>query len=128
MHVTRIYTGPDGESHLEQIEVPLAETPVGRMTRLLAADGVMFRETSGDFTYDFHVAPRRQLAIILTGIVEIDCGNGEVCRIGPGQVLLADDTSGKGHISRDIEGPRQQVFVSVPAGVDVGDWLAGRAG
>ena len=56
--------------------------------------------------------------------VEIECGDGTTRRFGVGDVLLADDTTGQGHISREIEGPRLQVFVSLPADLDLSVWGA----
>ena len=44
--VTRIYTGDDGRSHFEQLEIPLAETERGLMSgRIPTGEGVMFRAT-----------------------------------------------------------------------------------
>ena len=122
MKIVRIYTGEDGESHFEDLQAPLHDSRLGSMSDWMASTGAMFRETSGSLVYDFHTAPRRQLVIALSGVVEIDCGNGEVRRLGAGDVLLADDTTGKGHISRDVEGPRRQIFVGLPDDLDLRPW------
>ena len=71
---------------------------------------------------DFHQAPRRQFVIILTGAVEIECGDGTVRRLGAGDVLLADDTTGQGHISREVSGDRRSLFLPLPDDVDVSAW------
>ena len=47
--------------------------------------------------------------------VEIECGDGSTRILGPGDALLADDTTGQGHISRDLEGPRRSVWIGLPA-------------
>jgi hypothetical protein len=49
---------------------------------------------------DQHTAPRRQLVITLSGEVEIETSDGNTRRFRQGDVLLADDTTGVGHISR----------------------------
>jgi hypothetical protein len=122
MRVTRVYTGDDGESHLEDLEVPLVPGPYGAISRWVDVTGLAFRENPDGLDIDFHVAPRRQFVVTLYGAVEIDCGNGEVARMGAGDILLAEDTSGKGHISRDVEGPRRSLFIPVADGFDAGVW------
>jgi hypothetical protein len=125
MKVTRIYTGDDDRSHFEELDVPMAAGTVGRLSELVPSEGIFFREPEGsgaaDFI-DFHRAPRRQFVIHLAGCVEIEIGDGETRRFGVGDILLADDTTGQGHISRGIEGPRAQVFITVPSDLDLAPW------
>jgi hypothetical protein len=125
MKVTRIYTGDDDRSHFEELDVPLTSGAGGRLSALVPSDGVFFREPEGagatDFL-DYHRAPRRQFVIHLAGRVEIETGAGEKRQFGVGDVLLADDTTGQGHISRGIDGPRAQIFITVPADVDLTAW------
>lgn len=53
----------------------------------------------------------------LTGSVEIETCDGSVRRLGPGDILLAEDTTGQGHISRAVAGePRRCLFVPVENG------------
>ncbi len=122
MQITRIYTGEDGESHFEQLEVPMTERPYGFITDWLPAGGLAYRVNHPGQDLDFHVAPRRQLVINLYGAVEIETGLGEVRRLGAGDILLADDLTGRGHISRDVEGPRRNLFVPLPDELDVSAW------
>lgn len=123
--VTRLFTGADGRSHFEDRFVPMHHIDgVGDMTARLAADSVFFRDTGGGGpeVWDFHVAPRRQFVIHLAGVAEIEVGDGSRRRFGPGDLLLADDTTGQGHISREVEGPRRQIFVPLSGDVDVDAW------
>lgn len=115
MRVTRIYTGDDGESHFEDVEIPLQDSgDVGRVSELFSATGVLFRETGGDYNLDFHTAPRRQFVINLDAAVEIEVGDGSRRVLAPGDVLLAEDTTGRGHISRAVDGrPRRSIFVTL---------------
>ena len=94
------------------------------MSSRLDADSVFFRDTEdcGPEVWDYHVAPRRQFVIHLAGTAEIEVGDGTSRRFGPGEVLLADDTTGQGHISREVEGPRRQIFVPLGEGVDPTEW------
>ncbi len=46
--------------------------------------------------------------------MEIETGDGTKRVLGPGDILLAEDTTGHGHISRAVEGqPRESVFVAL---------------
>lgn len=113
MQITRVYTGADNQSHFEEIEIDLQDLGMrGRISEPWAANSVLFREVDGDYLLDFHCAPRRQLVVNLTGSVDIEVGDGTVKRLGPGSILLAEDTTGQGHISKAVDGqPRTCLFV-----------------
>jgi hypothetical protein len=115
MKVVRIYTGPDNKSHFEDLEIPLKDGgKVGFVSDLSKATGVVFRETAGDYNYDFHTAPRRQYVVNLEGGVEIEVGDGTKRILGAGDILLAEDTTGQGHISRAVAGkPRRSMFITL---------------
>lgn len=116
MHVTRIFTGDDGESRFEDIDIPLQDLgPIGAMSKLIEATGLVLRETGPDYDLDFHNAPRRQFVVMLSGgRVEIEVGDGTKRRLGPGDILLAEDTTGRGHISRAVnEQPRVSIFITL---------------
>lgn len=113
MQVTRIYTGDDGKSHFEDVDIELEDLGArGHISAPWPASSVMFRTVEGDYHIDFHTAPRRQLVVNLTGHVDIETGDGTVRRMGPGSILLAEDTTGQGHISRAVDNePRQCLFI-----------------
>jgi len=113
MKIVRVYTGDDGESHFEAVEIPLTDRgPTGAFSELVPAKGVIFREVGGDYDLDFHNAPRRQYVINLTGAAELEVGDGSTCYLGPGDILLAEDTTGRGHKSRGVDGqPRTCLFI-----------------
>jgi hypothetical protein len=103
MGMTRLYTGPDGQSHLEEID------PASRpdLTALHGTKGVVFRATEPGHFHDWHNAPRRQYVITLEGEVEIGLGDGTTRRFGPGHVTLAEDLTGKGHTTRVVGNKRR---------------------
>jgi len=105
VHVTRIFTGADGESHFEDVEINLEDRgEIGRLSQLVPGKGVIFRETLPDYDYAWHNAPQRQYVVMLSGGgVEIEVGDGSVRRFHAGDILLAEDTTGRGHISRAID-------------------------
>ena len=119
MQITRVYTGDDEQSHFETIDVPLSESRYGSLSELFEAEGIIFRETPVGGELDFHNAPRRQFVVTLSGEVEIECGDGATRRLGAGEILLADDTTGQGHITRDLKGPRRSLFIPLPEDFNV---------
>ena len=122
MKAVRIYTGADKKSHFEDLDIPLKPSTYGTLSDLVPSEGVIFRETPAGGALDFHVAPRRQFVITLAGRVEVECGDGTKQRFGPGDIMLADDTTGQGHITREIEAPRKSLFIPLPATFDTSAW------
>ena len=112
MKITRLYTGADNESHFEDVEVALHLSGRIEASELQPAHGIMFRAASPSYEHDYHPVPRRQYVITLSGQVEIETGDGTIRRFGPGDVMLAEDTSGRGHITRVVgDQPRHCVFI-----------------
>ena len=93
MGMTRLYTGSDGRSHLQDVD-PAAHP---NLTTLHGAKGVVFRATEPGHFHDWHNAPRRQYVITLEGEVEI----------GLGHVTLAEDLTGQGHTTRVVGNKRR---------------------
>ena len=116
MRVTRIYTGADGETHFEDVEVPLRDAGrIGRLSERIPATAAIFRETAPDYDYDWHAAPERQYIVLLDGEIEITVGDGDTRRFRGGDVLLVEDTEGRGHRTRTVDGrARRSVFIPVP--------------
>lgn len=120
MRITRVYTGDDGRSHFEDIEVAFSEKAMmGASTTRFPADNFGIREAASDIEMDFHNAPLRQFVITLGGRVEIECGDGEKRQFGPGEVFLADDATGQGHITRIVEAPRYSAVIPMSDDFDL---------
>ncbi len=66
----------------------------GEGTPMRAATGISFRTAPAGYVLSWHCAPRRQYSITLSGQAEIEVGDGPVARIGPGDVVLAEDLTG----------------------------------
>ena len=98
MSITRTYTGADGQSHIEVLD--LAAHP--ELTALMATKGVVFRSAAPGHFSNWHNAPRRQWVITLAGEAELGFGDGSVYRAGPEHANLVEDLTGKGHTTRVI--------------------------
>ena len=97
MQVVRLYTGDDGESHFEEIDLPYEKVAEAERTAVEDAQNIHFRRYQPGNFIDWHVAPRRQYVITLEGQVEVGLGDGTKRVFGAGDVLLADDLTGRGH-------------------------------
>ena len=117
---TRIYTCADGLSHAEAIEL---KTIRGGATEMVKATGVEFSSRPPSTLVDWHTGPRRQFVITLSGRAELEVGNGQKVSVGPGQINLIEDTTGKGHTTRNV-GPDDRIVVTIP----LADQTVGRPG
>jgi len=115
MRIHNLYVGADGKSHFRDIEVEWAEEgPAGKLSKRLPATGIIFRQVQPTYDLDWHPAPRRQYIINLDAGVQITSGDGEARIIGAGEVILVEDTTGQGHLSKAAEGKiRHCIFVPV---------------
>jgi quercetin dioxygenase-like cupin family protein len=112
--VTRLYTGQDGKSKVEEFEIPLKARDRGTdLSASMAVTNLQFRRTNQDYFVDWHPAPRRQFIVTLSGESEVELEDGKKVRLGPGTILLAEDTTGKGHISRAV-GSKDRLSLIIP--------------
>ena len=89
-------------------------TTAGRLSRRLPATGIIFREVPPTYDLDWHNAPHRQYIINLDNGVQITASDGEARIIGAGEVILVEDTTGKGHLSKAVnERLRHCIFVTL---------------
>jgi quercetin dioxygenase-like cupin family protein len=118
--IFRVFSGDDGKSHIEKIELSLrpfvdTEGAYGEGTPVQECAGITFRVAPPGYVLEWHCAPRRQYTITLSGNAEIEVGNGKVQPVGPGDVLLAEDLTGQGHITR-VVGDQPRFYAVVPLG------------
>jgi quercetin dioxygenase-like cupin family protein len=115
MRIHNLYVDENGESHFRDVEVEWVETTrSGRLSARLQATGIIFRETQPDYDLDWHPAPRRQYIINLDGGVQLTASDGESRTIGAGEVILVEDVTGKGHLSKNVENKlRHSIFVPI---------------
>lgn len=113
--ITRIYNDNDGESRFEDIKIPLKDGgEIGLLSDPIPAKGIIFREVLPAYDYDFHTAPQKQYIVLLEGEIEIETSLGETRRFKAGEILLVEDTEGKGHKTRNIEAEkRKSIFITL---------------
>jgi quercetin dioxygenase-like cupin family protein len=111
--INRLFTGPDGLTHAEEIEAKF--TPAGELSayKLLANSGAELRRAPPGRVADWHVAPRRQYVITLSGHGELEVAGGKKIQVGPGSINLVEDVTGKGHITRTV-GNEDRVTIQIP--------------
>ena len=115
--IFRVYTGTDEKSHIELPLQPFVDTEgaYGEGTPLQEVGGITFRVSPPGYVLEWHCAPRRQYTITLIGNAEIEVGDGTIQPVGPGDVLLAEDLTGQGHITR-VVGSESRFYAVVPLG------------
>jgi quercetin dioxygenase-like cupin family protein len=114
--IVRLYAGDDGQSHFEEISPgfePRADQ--SEIAELIERSGILVRRFEAKRTNPWHHAPGRYAVFTLSGAVDISVGDGSKRRIGPGDILIAEDLSGQGHETREV-GPEPRVSVFVPLG------------
>jgi hypothetical protein len=121
MKIMRVYADESGHTHFGEIEIPLHPMePVDGLTGISVSGSLAASEAyllnSPAQVLGRHRAPRRQLAILLSGEIEVETSDGETRRLRPGSILLAEDTSGNGHITRCLEDVAV-MFIPVPEAV-----------
>ena len=128
MNITRFYTNEQGESRFSEIGIPIdyrredADGNVILLSKAFNSPRVRFVELPEGYDHDWHNAPRRQIVILLSGVVEVRTSDNQVRRWGAGDVMLADDVRGKGHQTRAINGSVRMVYVPLPADFSLENW------
>lgn len=105
----RIFTGEDGHSYFEDVRPEGHAGGTGEsdlravFSRAQAVDTAVFRHVLDEADDSSrHNAPRSQFIVMLRGECEVETSRGETRRLGPGDVILADDLDGHGHVTRRV--------------------------
>jgi hypothetical protein len=113
LRLSHLFTGTDGESHVEDVEYALEPFDGGAGADGIAITGLTFRLWDGaPPKHDFHNTSRPQLVIHLAGSVEVECSDGSKRILRPGEIMVSENTApGMGHISNELEQPRLQLLI-----------------
>ena len=120
MRITRIWADDAGISHFGDVDIELRPTdfappaPPLDVSEPLPAERAMLFEFPAGWFGDWHPSPQRQLYFNLGGELEVEVADGEVRRLAPGDIVLVEDLSGTGHVTRVIgDEPSGGVFVQL---------------
>jgi len=123
MYYTKIFVDKEGETHFMDIEIGLELVeyappappllisqfnPAKRYAFSVFPSGWFgdWHPTPRKQVYfsgwfgDWHPTPRKQVYFILSGKLEGRVSDGETRQFGPGSIVLVEDTTGKGHVTR----------------------------
>ena len=98
MQIVRVYAGDDGESYFED----LTPEQLAEMVNRVGEGDILLNSRPAPHFLDYHTAPRRQYVMHLAGTAEYETADGSVRRLGAGDVLVAEDLTGHGHIARTV--------------------------
>jgi hypothetical protein len=121
--ITRIFTGRDGLAHAEDIQLDLNARGATDMFKATGAEFSVRPPTVGanprrtavtdPNAPGWHTGPARQFVITLSGNSEVEVAAGVHIAAGPGHINLIEDTTGKGHITRNF-GPEHRIALTIP--------------
>ena len=126
MRCLRIYATPDGESHFDEVDLPMtASLTVApgakpfQVSEPYPASSIRFTHIpAGMRQVDWHTVPARVLTVRLTGAVEYETSDGELRHVSAGEFVLVEDTHGRGHLSRHSPGEQTVLWITLPHGLD----------
>lgn len=117
MKYVRLFTGKDNKSYFEEVEAGVETLQLlGSYSKMYSVEGMMFRDFNKGASFDWHNAPQPQYIIYLEGEVEVETSGGEKRTFKPGDVLFAEDVTGKGHITRTLTSGRSVVITAQDIG------------
>ncbi len=117
----RIWTAEDGNSRFEEgiIDMPKGERG-DVLSNTFPVVSISFRETNAGGAFEWHDAPTRQFVITLSGTLDFQTRSGEHFILRPGDILLAEDTTGTGHSWKLIDNnPWRRAYVILGPGAQV---------
>jgi len=130
MKITRFYATSDGGSRFEEIQVPIEQpyedefANVYHLSKPFDSPSVRLVEFPRGMKQGWHNVPSRQIVLVLSGVLEVTTTDNQTRRWGAGEVFMADDVDGKGHLTEVLEGPARVAFVQLPNTFDCNSWSA----
>ncbi|PYB76942.1 hypothetical protein [Rhizobium wuzhouense] len=125
MKCLRIYATPDGESHFDEIEMPMTKVAVHpdavpfEVTTSYPASRLRFTHIpAGMREVSWHTVPEPVLTVRLDGAVDYETSDGDTRHVKAGSFVLVEDTFGKGHLSRHSPEAQTVIWISLPKGLE----------
>jgi len=120
LECVRLFADADGESHFGTTSLSLEgadfapPAPPLEVSEIIEGRHGFLRASSGWFG-DWHPTPARQFMCLLSGALEVAVSDGEVRRFSPGEIILLEDTHGRGHSTRVVSSePAVLIFAQLP--------------
>jgi mannose-6-phosphate isomerase-like protein (cupin superfamily) len=112
----RLYADEKGVSHFKEEQLAM-QVDAARAARnvqpIEAAKGATLLRLRPGTVETWHRAPRRQYLFVVKGRSEVTAGDGQKRELVPGDMMLMDDTTGQGHITR-VLGQEEHVALFIP--------------
>jgi hypothetical protein len=114
----RLVADAAGESHFEVLEIAMTTrlfappAPSFDVSATSPAQGTSFLRVPRGWIGDLHPSPVRMWMFVLSGTMAFEATDGEVRAVAPGDAILLEDTTGKGHASR-VTGDEDAVLAVV---------------
>jgi quercetin dioxygenase-like cupin family protein len=115
----KIHADEAGESHFEDVVIELSEVdfappaPPAFGGGSQEADRTMFFSAPAGWDGIWHPAPNRQFMAVLKGEFAVEVSDGESRVFAPGDLILLEDLTGKGHYSKFPDSAEENlVFVT----------------
>ena len=130
MRIIRFFDTPDGGSCFEEVDIAFPQpftdeyNNTYHLTKSFSAPNAVIADLPHGLDQDWHVAPNRQIVIVLSGVLEVQTTDGEKRQWNAGGMFMADDPRGKGHQTRVLEGPARLLFLRVSDDFRVQEWKA----
>jgi hypothetical protein len=119
MRYVRLKIDGAGESHFEQAALDLNEAdyrppaPLLFVSHAYQADGLQFIRLPAGWAGESIHPPKHQFLICLKGHLEVTTSDGEKWTFGPGDSVLMEDVTGKGHRTR-VKGTDECIAAIIP--------------
>lgn len=115
----RICADSKGDSHFDTVTVEqgLAQAAPPAAPFYVSSDSpatkYRFYTFEPGWVGELHPAPTRQFLSLMSGAVEMETTDGTVRRLERGDLVLLEDTTGRGHVTRNI-GKGYALFFVIP--------------
>lgn len=115
----RLFSDEDGETRFKEVEMPMTAIQYAPpalavlLSESIPATRVSWFRFPSDWNNAAHPSPRRQLFVVLAGEVEGWTSKGDKRRFRAGDCLLMEDTVGKGHGARPINGEAAAIVIAL---------------
>jgi cupin domain len=119
MRYVRLKIDSSGESHFEQAALDLNEAdyrppaPLLFVSHAYQADGLQFIRLPSGWSGESIHPPKHQFLICLKGQLEVTASDGAKRTFGPGDSVLMEDVTGKGHRTR-VKGTDECIAAIIP--------------